>query len=409
MKTLYKIVMILVFSSMMFATGGGSLYTRYGAGDVIHYFSARHLGMGAIGVTSSQMGYVNFVNPASLNNVKVVRFESGFTMSGAKISSSEKSAFYSGSEFSGFGMVIPIERDYGITLGFGMVPYTHVQYEVRDNSNSDYNTNYSGTGGISKAYISASYTLPIDVSLGFSFNYFTGNIEYNSKISYTSNTKLSGEFKKVYNYRGAGFSVGLETGDLSSVIGSESISDLKFGLVYNYSKNLPTDTTGTIKTGTVKGIERTALIETDLPSRLDVGLSFILNKNKRILADYSYQPWNEYEVNHKKISNLKALNRFSVGIEFIGDPSIFASAIEQMDFRLGFSYEDTHLKIKDENLSQISLHAGFSYPLGALSTIDVGFQVGKRGTKDFGLMEEMFYKANFSLSLGDIWFIRIER
>lgn len=409
MKTIIRLFLLILIPSVLSAEGGGSLYSRYGVGEVLNYFSARQLGMGTVGVTSVDSDYFNFINPASLGRLKVVRFEAGLNAFGMNIKNNSKEAFYSGTEFSGFGMALPIEKDLGISLAIGMVPFTSVLYETVDKSNEDYSINYSGSGGISKVFVSTSYKLPYDISLGFAFNYFTGNIEYNSEVNYTTTNHVSSVFQKIHNYRGTGFTFGLESGDLSKLINSEKISKLKFGLVFNYAKNLPTDTTSVVKLGVTSGVEKTALVNTNLPIRLDAGLSFVWDKNKMITADYTYSPWENYELDDQGFDNLKSSNRFGVGIEFAGNKSIFADAWERMDFRLGFSYEATHLKIKGESINQFSLHGGFSYPVGIMSTLDVGLQIGQRGTEDSGLMKEMFYKANFSLSLGELWFIRIER
>ncbi|MFA8341545.1 MAG: hypothetical protein ACEPO8_01120 [Rhodothermaceae bacterium] len=411
MKTIIKILLLIMIPSILSAEGGGSIYSRYGAGDVIHYFSARQLGLGAIGVASNQSDYVNFVNPASLSNLKVVRFEAGLNAYGMNIKGNSNSAFYAGTEFSGFTIGIPLERDLGLAFALGMTPVTSVQYSVVEGHKDDgYAIEYAGSGGISKAFISASYRLPFDWAIGLSFNYFTGNIEYSSTVDYKyNNNYTTSVFKKINNYRGTGFTIGLESGDLSSVFNSEKISNFKLGFVFNYTKNLPTDTTSIIKLSNTPGVEKTALIETDLPIRLDAGLSFVWNENKRVLADYTYSPWENYELGGKRFDHLRASNRVGLGIEFLGSRSMFADSWEKMDFRVGFSYEATHLKIKGENINQVSLHGGFSFPIGMMSTFDFGLQVGQRGTENSGLMKEMFYKANFSLSLGELWFIRIER
>jgi len=411
MKKIIGILLLIMIPAVLSAEGGGSIYSRYGAGNIINYFSARQLGMGAVGVASTQSDYINFINPASLSNLKMVRFEAGLNAYGMNIKENSKSAFYAGTEFSGFIMGIPIERNLGIAFSLGMVPVTSVKYSTIESHKSDgYDINYKGSGGISKFFVSASYKLPFDWSIGLSYNYFTGNIEYSSIVDYKYDKNITSSiFKKINNYRGSGFTFGLESADLSSLFNSEQISNFKLGLILNYTKNLPTDTTSVIRLSNTIGTEKTAIIDTDLPIRLDAGLSFVWGKNKRVLADYSYSPWQNYEYGDKKYNHLKAVNKFGVGIEFLGSESMFADFSERMSFRIGFSYESTHLKIKGENINQISLHGGFSYPIGLMSTLDVGLQIGQRGTENSGLMKEMFYKANFSLSLGELWFIRIER
>jgi hypothetical protein len=48
-------------------------------------------------------------------------------------------------------------------------------------------------------------------------------------------------------------------------------------------------------------------------------------------------------------------------------------------------------------------------PLAFDNSIDFGFQFGKRGTKDNGLILENIYKFNVTLSIGELWFVRTDR
>ena len=75
-----KIFNIIVFTGIVFTTifaGGGSVYSRYGLGDVYLNTSARTLGMGELNIAQADNNYFNSLNPAGWHNVKFTRFETG--------------------------------------------------------------------------------------------------------------------------------------------------------------------------------------------------------------------------------------------------------------------------------------------------------------------------------------------
>jgi hypothetical protein len=77
--------------------------------------------------------------------------------------------------------------------------------------------------------------------------------------------------------------------------------------------------------------------------------------------------------------------------------------------RVGFSFEQTQYVFNGKGIDQYSLYTGFSLPLDFDNTLDVGFQYGKRGTKENNLLSENFYKFSITLSIGELWFIQTER
>ena len=70
---------------------------------------------------------------------------------------------------------------------------------------------------------------------------------------------------------------------------------------------------------------------------------------------------------------------------------------------------NTQYIINKTGINQYALHAGFSLPIGAGSTLDMGFKFGYRGTTDSGLLREQIFGATMTLSFGEAWFIRPDR
>jgi hypothetical protein len=66
------------------------------------------------------------------------------------------------------------------------------------------------------------------------------------------------------------------------------------------------------------------------------------------------------------------------------------------------STNDTNFtEIKDFGIS-----FGLGLPLKQLSTVNMGFEFGKRGTTDNNLIEEDYFKFRLSLSLSEKWFVK---
>ena len=78
-------------------------------------------------------------------------------------------------------------------------------------------------------------------------------------------------------------------------------------------------------------------------------------------------------------------------------------------WRAGLSFEQTQYLVNNEGINQYSISGGFSLPVSTANTLDLGLQYAIRGTTDPGLYKENILKLYFTISLGDIWFIREEK
>jgi hypothetical protein len=74
-------------------------------------------------------------------------------------------------------------------------------------------------------------------------------------------------------------------------------------------------------------------------------------------------------------------------------------------YRAGFNYKKLGLVIRDTEINEYGISFGVSLPIGLrLSNVNLGFEIGKRGTTDNNLVKENFYNFRLSLSLNDKWF-----
>jgi len=66
--------------------------------------------------------------------------------------------------------------------------------------------------------------------------------------------------------------------------------------------------------------------------------------------------------------------------------------------------------VNNTDIKNFGITFGVGLPLstaaGGFSNINLGFEVGKRGTTEMMLIEENYFKINLGLSLNDKWFLK---
>jgi hypothetical protein len=412
MKKIILLFLLFISLTEVFPSGG-SLYSRHGLGDLYFSFTARRMGIGELGIATTDYDFLNNLNPASWSSLRLTRFETGVLYHGNNISSSSNSTFQSQTIFTGLMFGFPIDRENGISFVTGIVPYSNVSYEVSLDQQSTltepYKLTFKGEGGISKLFAGFSYRLPFEFSVGASLDYYNGEIDYSAMADFKTSNFFSGAISKTYRHSGLGYSIGLISSNISKLLDIEEVDDIRIGLTYSGKTFLTTDTLSIFTTPVGELTNSSSVVETEIPNRFGVGLSLKLGPKYLIVADYLFQPFNSYSINGKRINTLRDFYKTSVGVEYRNLDSRAQSFWEQLFFRSGLSYEQTQYEINNIGIEQFSIYAGCSMPLGFDSTIDFALQFGKRGTKENNLLSENFYKFSITLSIGELWFITTDR
>lgn len=414
MKIKKIILLLIILLPIEILPSGGSIYSRFGLGDFYYSFSARRLALGELGIAATDIDYLNYLNPASWNKMRLARFETGIISHGNSISSNSASVFHVQTIFSGMMFGFPIDRELGWSFAAGIVPYSNVNYDVlfqdTDPIGGSFISEYKGDGGLSKSFLGFSIRLPLDFALGASFDYYTGKIEHISSVSFGPESELiSASFSRNYSYNGLGFTLGTISGNIAPIFGSDFIKDLRLGFVYSTKSQFNTDTT-VISTTLIGDLETTSgSMKTHLPARFGAGLSLMMSNGIQITADYLHQGMSQFLVASKNLNMMRDLTKYSLGVEYRNPESRSQTFWEQVMLRGGLSFEQTQYTFNGKGIDQVSLYTGFSMPIGFDNTIDVGFQYGKRGTKENNLLSENFYKFSITLSIGELWFLQTER
>ena len=134
-----------------------------------------------------------------------------------------------------------------------------------------------------------------------------------------------------------------------------------------------------------------------------------MNKKWTIAADVAIQNWSSYSA-FGQTQGLKNSMRTSLGAQFIPDPKPNASYLKRTHYRIGVRYMQTALELKSTPLNEYAASIGFGLPVGRsyilqnFSMVNIGVEVGQRGTLTNGLIKENFIKATVGFTINDRWF-----
>jgi hypothetical protein len=422
------LVFIAVFTMSSYGQEGtASPYSFYGIGSLKFKGTVENRSMGGLSIYTDSI-HVNLRNPASyagknldiLNNEsRPVKFTVGGSYSSINLKSDSGSANASSSTFDYLAMSVPMGK-FG--FGFGLLPFTSVGYKLESLDGDQVSNRFKGQGGVNKAFLGLGYQINKEISIGIDANYNFGNIQNNTvAFSYDSDGNLT-QYQSRENNRSDLSGLNLNLGVTYKTMLSKSL-ELVSGITYTpesklVSKNERSFSTITINSSTGQefvlntieaDLEASGLLETDLvmPSKFSIGVGIGEPMKWFVGVESVFQKTGNFSNPLYASSETKYedASTFSVGGFFIPQYNSFTSYFKRAVYRAGLHFEKTGLNIKDESINEFGISFGVGLPVGTFfSNVNLGFELGKRGTTSSNLLQENFVNFQLSLSLNDRWF-----
>jgi len=155
---------------------------------------------------------------------------------------------------------------------------------------------------------------------------------------------------------------------------------------------------------TVENSSQTGTLE--LPAGAGLGVTLKQGSRWLIGADYSMQNWKKYS-GFDAGDSLGNSWKLSAGAQFTPNDRSIKSYFSNVQYRLGFHYEQTYLQLRNNQLKEYGISAGLGMPVrrsGAM--LHFAVEAGKRGTVDSNLIQENFLRISIGFTLNDLWFIK---
>ena len=401
---------IIVSFGLLFALssnaqeGTASPYSFYGIGDVKFKGTVENRSMGGVSVFSDSI-HMNLQNPAHLASLKLTTFAVGGTSLSTTLKTENAKEKARRVTLDYLAVGIPAGK---LGIGFGVIPYSSVGYKInRLVKDTDGNlleqTGYNGIGGINKVFLGMAYKITKKLNFGVDAQYNFGTIETTSyRIEAGVQDGTSEEnFSRI---SGLNFTAGLayetKVKKKYTLFGS---------LVYSPEANLKLKNERTITVDDQVDEQPVTNLNLNLPSKIAFGAGFGEVKKWLVGAEITLQQNSDLKNRFNDITGVVFENstRYSLGGYYIPKYNSFSSYFERITYRGGLRFENTGMVIQNKSIEDFAVNFGIGLPFGGtFSNVNIGFEIGKRGTKYYNLIEENYFNLSVGLSFSDKWFDR---
>ena len=404
---------LLAFSS--YAQVGITPYSSQGIGNVHRPGLVHNRSMGGIGVGTGNGLNINYVNPALLykNTLSAFDVALSFEQSTQRQGEEEAVVNQGGIAYGVFAFPI-IPNRWSASLG--VMPYSTVGYRIAEEGSATGDDApvrqvQEGEGGLNLVSFSHGVRLYKNLAVGVRLGYLFGDISETRSIFLANTSGLISVYEDELYYsdvliepsiyfgqqiaRGTTLNVGVVYQPATEVRATNEITFESRNVGSATSSGLAGDTTISNATRNVR-----------LPQRLSAGLSVEKYLKYTVGVDVSLQSWDEFRSYEGTNDGMRRSVEVAAGGQFIPDATSVDSYLARVAYRLGFNYRNTPFAVSDQQISEFGIGFGLSLPVSNLSSINLAFEIGNRGTTEQNLIRENYIRATLGVTFNDRWFVR---
>ncbi len=356
----------------------------------------------------------NMNNAASLSKLKFVNYSVGVGLKNTSYQTELDREKSTAAGINYISVAIPTKL---LSFSFGIKPQTSVGYllENDDKSKTPPELNrFTGSGGLSNAFVSIGFELFKNWGFGVSSSYAFGNLNhYHTKILenielYTNVASESSVSGLDYNF---------------STVYQKTFREkitMYTGIIYQPDANYTSQNRQMIETinpngnfgGDTQEIDLMSMglkeTEIKIPKSMSFGLGLGEDKKWFLGINYKMTDSGGFKNQLMSLDNIefKSSQTYSVGGFFLPKYDSFTNYFNTVTYRAGVRYMSGGLYVNGQQINEIGVNLGFGIPLAGISSANLGFEFGQRGTSKSSLIKENFFSIKLGVSLNDLWFVR---
>lgn len=414
----------LLLSNLSLAQSSlSSPYSAFGIGNLSEIKNIRSRSMGGLGIGVRDNFTVNHTNPASYSGFDSTSFIFEGAASGHFITlkTDDLNESYSNGALSHLLFGFPVMKFW--RSSFGLLPYSMMGYDATDISVAQDvgKTQYvfKGTGGITQAFWGNSIQPLKFLSLGINTSYLFGTMDRGMKVTFPDSADMISSLVNTnITVNDLYFDFGAQ---FHTVLDSARGVHFVFGATYSPEQELSAKGTRAVRSylGEISGVPLvidTISLEANVPGTVVIpqtfGFGFSLERKNRwfVGAEYEYGNWENFR-SFGESDSLTNSHKFRVGAQITPNPNSF-SYPQRIEYRVGGFYNQSYLNLRDEQINGLGITFGLGLPIRAnmirrtRSMVNLGFEVGRRGTITNGLIQENFVNFHIGISIYEWWFFK---
>ena len=410
---------LVFFAASLYAQDINSPFSRFGLGNLYgENISAQQRGMGGISMGVDNPFVINPANPASYGTFRTqsFNFQAAILADFGSLKTTQNSEPYNYATLGNAVMGFPVTKWW--RSSFGAMPYSKVGYDILDNFNvPGYSTMTSerwGKGGFTRVYWGNGFNLTHNLRVGLNVVYLFGNAHYYNMVYSSDSSNVFSTKTEQY----------LKIGNLMYDWGLQYDVHLKkeriltLGAVFSNKTNvsansywLSTSLTG--GHGSIPDVVKDTLQYVPhhngnlmIPARYGLGFSVSQPGQWMFGADIEWQDWSQYRI-FGQSDSLQQSFSIAIGGEFTPKHTTISHLGKRMTYRLGARYRKTGLSLNGMSINEFAITGGIKLPFKRrLSSINIGFEVGSRGTVQNSLIKNSFFDFTFGINIIQDWFFK---
>lgn len=250
--------------------------------------------------------------------------------------------------------------------------------------------------------------------MGFRTNFFVGNLYDNNEVAF-SNSELINGYETKNKIKTFNFTLG--TAYQKKL---EKDRKLTLGATYTFGNTGQMETAYTNSTyfympGETR--ENIAIIEQKyskdknlIPMEFSVGAGYGQDAKWFMGTQFDFKKGETIQYLGQPFSNQNSY-KIAAGGWYLPNYNNFRNYFSRVTYRYGAYYEKGNLSINGTNINQFALTAGVTLPfenrsVNRMSGIDLGIELGKRGTVDNNLIRQNFINLRVGINFADKWFMK---
>ena len=398
-------------SSMRLYAGEGSVYSRYGIGDIVDYSSSRTSAMGGTGIALLTDGYINASNPAALSMLTRTAYSADYQYRGLSMNDGAHTNFLGTGNMQSAMLAFPVYSQYKMALGFGLAPFSQTAYDIQDNeteAGQNITQIFNGSGGLSSVQLSFSLSPAEDVYLGATFQYIFGETDYRQRLEYAGSGYFTTDEDRLVSLEGFGSTIGGAITGIDKTLGISKEKQLNAAVTFFTGAKM--DAKEQRLENFVTSRETTEVVygSAKLPIGFALGLMYQPNEKFIFTGDAKFQQWANYTYFGAHPAEIQNSSRFGIGAEFSPSNAMGESYFRQVTYRAGTYINASYLTLNGEQIKEYFVTGGIGIPMffapGSEARLNLGLEYGIRGTTSNGLERDNIIRMTVSLSGSDIWF-----
>ncbi len=399
---------------------GNSPYAAFGIGDVKFDNTTDLNAMG--GISTAYIwdfnNSFNFNNPAANKNLGLATIkieaanENNFFKSNYQNENVTKHSTY----LSNISIAYPISSK--VKFGLGYQPYSSKKYSVINRTTLDDGSTkaeyYRGDGTLSTIQAALSYQITPEFALGLRSNFYFGNLYDINELTYSTAPLINGyETKnkiKTFNFTlGTAYQKAVKK-DHKLTLGATYTFGNTGQMETSYVNSTYFYTTGEEKNNVKIIDEQSSKDKNLIPMEFSLGAGYGKDAKWFLGSQVDYKKGETIQFLGQPFVNQDSY-KISAGGWYLPNYNNFRNYFSRVTYRYGAYYQKGNLSLNGTNINQFAITGGVTLPFenrsaNRMSGIDLGLEIGKRGTLDNNMVRQNFVNLKVSINFADKWFVK---